>query len=175
MSRGFGVASKQRQARKYAELVGIGVPPFEAFLTVIPRYRKSPRETAWAEHGKFKADPVVIVTVRSVLQDRRVLDIDSVAQHQIRTMDARNAAVAEKNWTAAAAYDRLIAGYYQMVSDRLSIADERGPTAEKLLDQLVKAGADREQLRRVMGLVDEPSRSATDVVVPLRSRNSDGK
>ena len=101
---------------------------------------------------KLMAKPKIQQRVRELLREARVEDVCSVGEHMAHILEDREAAKADSNHTAVAAFDRTLATILGMTSNTLVLAAEKSETDEQLIARLAQGDPVKEtHLRALIG------------------------
>ena len=87
------------------------------------------------------AKPEVKARIRDLLREAKISDITSVGEHIHRMLEARAEAFAEKNYTAAASWDKTIAQCLAMTQHRVTVSVMADRTDAQLVELI--AGDDK--------------------------------
>ena len=143
-----GLTAKQRE---FARLVACGHSQAAAYRLAYDVRRAKP-ETVARNASKLMHNTYVATMVRELLKLARIEDIVSVGQHTLHILEDREAAKADGNYTALAAFDRTLAQVLGMTNSTVLVAAEKSETDQQLIAQL--SGGDpvlEKHLRAIIG------------------------
>ena len=122
-------------ARAYAS----GLGQADAYRTGF--HGQSKPSTIHSKASVLFARPDIKARIRDLLRAAKISDITSVGEHIHRMVEARAEAFAEKNYTAAASWDKTIAQCLAMTQHRVTVSVMGDLTDTQLIERI--AGDDK--------------------------------
>ena len=136
---------------KFCVLRACGHSQSDAFRIAWGRTRAKPESIHRMAH-RIAQRVHVKSRIRELLKQARVEDVLSVGEHMAHILEDREAAKADSNHTAVAAFDRTLATVLAMTSSTLVVSAEKSETDEQLIARL--SGGDpvlEKHLRAIIG------------------------
>ena len=136
---------------EFCRLVACGHNASDAYRLSHDATRQRPTSVNVAA-SKLTAKPKIKQRVRELLKQARVEDVLSVGEHMVHLCEDREAARADGNFTALAAFDRTLATVLGMTNSTLVVAAEKSETDEQLIARLAQGDPVLEKhLRAIIG------------------------
>ncbi len=132
---------------EFCRLVACGLNASDAYRQSHDATRQRPTSVNVAA-SKLMARATIKQRVRELLRAARVEDVLSVGEHMVHLCEDREAAKADGNHTAVAAFDRCLAQVLGMTSNTLVLAAEKSETDEQLIARLAQGDEKRAALLR---------------------------
>ncbi len=136
---------------EFCRLVACGHNASDAYRQSHDATRQRPTSVHVAA-CKLMAKPKIKQGIRELLREARVEDVLSVGEHMAHILEDREAAKADSNHTAVAAFDRTLATILGMTNSTVFVAAEKSETDEQLITRL--SGGDpvlEKHLRAIIG------------------------
>ena len=125
------------QENEFAALIVKGWGQFDAFKETHPD-SKANNDSMIELASRFRKRVGVMSRIRDLYRSIKIQDIDSHGQHYQRVMQDREDARTDRNWTAVAAFGRLMAQMQGMLIDRSHVTFEASLSDDELVDAVAK-------------------------------------
>ena len=134
---------------EFCRLVAQGASQSDAYRQSHDATRQKPTSVHVAA-CKLMAKPKIQQRIRELLREARVEDIVSVGEHTVHILEDREAAKADGNHTAIAAFDRTLATILGMTNSTVLVAAEKSETDEQLIARLSAGDEHKATLLRAL-------------------------
>ena len=124
-----------REEAAYCQLRVSGASQVDAYAQAHPN-SKAQRASMMELASRVEKRDRVRLRIRDLYRSIKIQDIDSHGQHYQRVMQDREDARIDKNWTAVAAFSRLMAQMQGMLIDRSHVTFEATLSDDELVDMV---------------------------------------
>jgi hypothetical protein len=128
---------------KFAVGVAAGLTQSDAYRAAYSASRMKP-EQVWQEASRLRRNYKVARRIDELLKVARTEDVTNLGREIRRTIDLQQAALADGNHNASAAYQRMLMTTVGALRDRLVLTVESSLSDKELIERL--AGGDPERL-----------------------------
>ncbi len=128
---------------KFAVGVAAGLTQADAYRAAYSASRMKP-EQVWQEASKLRQNHKVARRIDDLLKVARTEDVTNLGREIRRTIDLQQAALADGNHNASAAYQRMLMKTVGALQDRLVLTVESSLSDKELIERL--SGGDPERL-----------------------------
>ncbi len=139
---------------EFCRLVACGLNASDSYRQSHDATRQRPTSVNVAA-SKLTAKATIKQRVRELLRAARVEDVLSVGEHMAHLCEDREAAKADGNHTAIAAFDRTLATVLGMTANTVLVAAEKSETDDELIARL--SGGDEHKATMLRSIIGKDS------------------